>query len=77
MSAIRDAAVRLLAEALQLDPARVDDETTLGVTPEWDSLAHLRLVFGIEARFGRQLSPDEIVSLANLRDVVSLLERHR
>lgn len=77
MSTLRDVAVELLVQALQLDPAQVGDETKLGVTPAWDSLAHLRLVFGLEANFGRQLSPDEIVSLGNLRDVVALLERNR
>ena len=73
MDTARDAAIDQMAAALQINPAQVSETTALGITPEWDSLAHLRLVLGIETRLGRQLTPDEIVSLASLRDVVALL----
>jgi acyl carrier protein len=75
MSDARAAATRLLAEALQIDPTQIDDGTALGITPEWDSLAHMRLVVGIETHLARQLRPEAIVGLANLSDLVALLER--
>lgn len=77
MDTARDAAIDQMAAALQINPAQVSETTALGITPEWDSLAHLRLVLGIETRLGRQLTPDEIVSLASLRDVVALLAAWR
>lgn len=74
MSGIREHAVRLLAQALQLDSSAVDDSTALGVSPQWDSLAHLRLVLALEEQLGRQLTPQAIVALNNLEDIVALLK---
>ncbi|MEM9288357.1 MAG: acyl carrier protein [Pseudomonadota bacterium] len=48
-------------------------ETSLLTTPAWDSLAHIRLVLAVEAHVGRQLTPDEIVSIVSLSDVHVLL----
>lgn len=73
MSGTQDQAVRLLAGALQIDPSAVDGSTALGVTPQWDSLAHLRLILSLEDRLGRQLTPQAIVAIHGLKDVVSLL----
>ena len=73
MSAAQDQAVQLLAEALKVDPALVDDTTALGITPQWDSLAHLNLILSLEDRLGRKLEPQAIVSITGLKDVVTLL----
>jgi acyl carrier protein len=66
-------AARLLAGALQIDPSAVDNTTALGVTPQWDSLAHLRLILSLEDELGGRLTPQAIVAINGLEDVVSLL----
>lgn len=74
MTTSRDTAIDLLAEALVLTAAEVDDATALGVTAQWDSLAHLRLILALEGNLGRRLTPEEIVSIASLSDVVAIIE---
>jgi acyl carrier protein len=66
-------AKKLLAEAAHCDPASVPDDVRLGRFERWDSLAHLRLVLGIEAQIGRQLDPDETVRIETLADITTLL----
>ena len=73
MSALNACARRLLAAALGLDPARLPDDAAIGLTEEWDSLAHMRLVAAIEGELGRQISAEAIVSLASLGDVERVL----
>ncbi|PKL77621.1 MAG: hypothetical protein CVV27_04935 [Candidatus Melainabacteria bacterium HGW-Melainabacteria-1] len=48
----------------------------LGLTPEWDSLAHLRLVAEVEARFSLRLSQAEILSLKDLPSLKAILTQH-
>jgi acyl carrier protein len=64
----------LLADATNCDPATIPDDVRLGQFELWDSLAHLRLVLGIEQRLGRQLDPDEAVRIETLADIAQLVE---
>ena len=65
------AAEQLLAQVLNLRAVPAD--ATLGHPPEWDSLAHMRLVLALEERMGKPLSAMQIVSLACLADIEALL----
>lgn len=65
------AAEQFLAEVLNLPTVPAD--ATLGHPPEWDSLAHMRLVLALEERMGKPLSAMQIVSLAGLADIEALL----
>jgi acyl carrier protein len=65
----------LLAEAASCDAAAISDDVRIGRFDRWDSLAHLRLVLGIEQRIGRQLDPDEAVRIESLADIAALLAR--
>lgn len=63
----------LLADALFLAPEDLPDDAALGDTPEWDSLAHTRLILALEDQLQRPLRPEETVSLASLQDLADLL----
>jgi acyl carrier protein len=69
----RHQAKTLLAEAANCDPATIPDDVRIGRFERWDSLAHLRLVLGIEERIGRELDPDEAVRIESLSDIAALL----
>ena len=56
-------AIHLLGKALNMAPQEIGPDTRLGLVPQWDSLAHMRLILAIEARLGRQLDPREILSI--------------
>lgn len=64
----------IIAGALGIDASRVDGSMGLAVTPEWDSLAHFRLVLAVEDALQRKLDPAEIVSLTNLASVAALIQ---
>jgi acyl carrier protein len=66
-------AKKLLAEAAHCEPAMIPDDVRIGRFERWDSLAHLRLVLGIEAQIGRQLDPAETVRIETLADIAALL----
>ena len=73
MSSSLNKATELLAQALMLQPEQINSDTALGATPQWDSLAHMRLILALEEYLGRQLPPDAIISIATLEDVTTLL----
>ena len=74
MSAAREQARSLSAQALKLAPDDIDEQTAPGVTPQWDSLAHMNLILALEEQLGRQMDAEAIVSIAGLADVIAVLE---
>lgn len=74
MSTTGKLAADLLAQALKIDAAMVDDTTAPGLTPQWDSLAHMNLILAIEENLGRQLDAGAIVAIASLQDIENLLQ---
>jgi len=73
MTGVRDEAVRLVAKALGIQLSEVDETTALGITPQWDSLAHMRLILAVEKKLNKKLGPEEIVGLTGIQDVIDLL----
>lgn len=63
----------IMAEAMGLNAADITAETAIHNTPQWDSLAHMRMILGLEEALGRSLSPDDIVSIASADDIAKIL----
>jgi acyl carrier protein len=63
----------IIATALNMDMTEVGENTGLATTPQWDSLAHFRLVLALEERLERKLDPIEIVSIVNVAAVEALV----
>ena len=63
----------LLAAALNLPEQDVGKSTMIGVTEQWDSLAHMRLMLALEEALGGELDMEAVVNIANLSDVEAML----
>jgi len=64
----REAFVAFAAEVLKVDRARLSGETACGTIPEWDSVAHLRLVMEAEKHFGTYYPLEKIPSIKKIDD---------
>ena len=67
-------AKQLLAEAISADSAAVPDDARIGSFERWDSLAHMRLILGLEQQVGRELDTDEVLRIECLEDVRRILQ---
>lgn len=74
MNDLKDKATEILASALGLDTDSIGPDIGLGITPQWDSLAHMRIVLALERILGRQLPAQDIMSIASVNDVAVLLK---
>ncbi len=61
---------QIVAESLNVPPERLTEESGLGLTPGWDSMAHVSILVSIEQEFGIQV--DE--TLMNCRTIAELVE---
>ncbi|HEY0522781.1 MAG TPA: acyl carrier protein [Stellaceae bacterium] len=66
---------QVFGEILKIDPSRISDETAPDNTPQWDSLATMRLVVAVQDAFSVQLSITEIMAMRTVGLVRSILRR--
>jgi acyl carrier protein len=55
------------------DAIVLTDETTAEELPEWDSLAHINLMFSIEQEFGVQFVNNQLAEFANIGELKRFL----
>jgi len=67
----------VMAETFNRDDLHVTRATTAGDVEEWDSLSHIRLILGIEEEFSLSFSSLEASGLANVGELVDLIERKK
>jgi acyl carrier protein len=61
-----DALIQLFAEVLQVEPAKLNDNSSPDNVKQWDSLAAMHLVAAIEDTFKVQLSTKEIMKMSTI-----------
>jgi acyl carrier protein len=53
----------------------IKNETTAQDVPGWDSLTHIDLIIQIEEEFGITFTVNDLIGLANVGEMLSLIER--
>jgi acyl carrier protein len=56
------------------DELVLTEETTAADVPGWDSLAHVNLMFAVEAEFGLQFIGNQFAEFENVGELVRFLE---
>lgn len=67
-------ALEIVGGALGLDTSQVPADAAIGRLERWDSLAHMRIILGLEERLDRQLTAEEVVGISALHDIERLLK---
>jgi acyl carrier protein len=65
---------QVILETLNLDEWEIEDHTTAGEVPGWDSLSHINVILGVEKRFGVRFSSLEILKLKTVGDLQKLVD---
>lgn len=66
-----EAFMAFAAEVLHTEREAISPDTAYGSIPEWDSVAHLRLVMEAEKRFGVSYRLERIPEIKTIRDFLS------
>lgn len=76
MSALQEAK-EILSGCLFVPTERIGDDASLQSIKELDSLSFAAIATELEERLGRPMDPVDLIRLRTVRDLASLLERHR
>lgn len=71
---MKDRLKSVMAEAFNINDDQIEETSSIETLAEWDSLAHLKLIVGIEQAFGIQVEEDQIVNLNSFPAILQYLE---
>ncbi len=74
MDSIEQKVKDIIASVLEVGVDAIDDDTAIGDLPEWDSLHHIRIISAIESEFNFRFTPDVMMDLEDVSDIVSATE---
>ncbi|MDQ2898767.1 MAG: acyl carrier protein [Acidobacteriota bacterium] len=69
MATVHRRVQRVFREIFDDDAMEVNDETSAKSVPEWDSLAHVRLIIALEEEFDIKFTTREVVQMGCLGDL--------
>jgi acyl carrier protein len=65
--------IRLLSEVLDVEDSVINEDLGIGDIPEWDSLAQLNIVTGLENEFNININVEEVLDLEYVDDIFDLV----
>lgn len=64
----------IIAEILNVSVDDIADDTAIGDIAEWDSLHHIQIISAIEKKFDFRFTPDIMMDLEDVSDIVNATE---
>lgn len=64
----------IIASILNVPVDQIEDDTAIGDIAEWDSLHHIQIMSAIEREFGFRFTPDVMMDLEDVSDIVNATE---
>ncbi len=64
----------IIAKVLEAPIEEINEDTAIGDIPSWDSLHHLQIIATIEKNFGFRFTPDVMMDLEDVGDIVKATE---
>ena len=63
---------KMIASNLNISVDLVQDELSVGDIPEWDSLAHMRLIAALDSELGIVLDIEQSLDIEDVRDIIDV-----
>ena len=63
---------KMIASNLNISVDLVEDELSVGDIPEWDSLAHMRLIAALDSELGIVLDIEQSLDIEDVRDIIDV-----
>jgi acyl carrier protein len=68
--------ISAFSDSLGINPDLVTDELEYNTIPEWDSLAHMKMIAALENSFGIMLDTDDIIDMNSIKAAKQILAKY-
>ena len=63
--------IEIVATTCDVDKSEVNENSTVGDFPAWDSVGHLSILSSIEEAFDISFEPEEMMEMEDVKDIVA------
>jgi acyl carrier protein len=67
------AAIEVVAKALDLSADTLSPESSMENTPAWDSTTHMTICLALEQRFGKSMDLDTVYNATSVRELAAFI----
>lgn len=64
----------VVAKALEISEAMLNENSAIGETPNWDSLKQVTIIGDLEINYGIQISNEDIEKFTNMKSIIDLYD---
>jgi len=73
---IEERVIKIIAEAIDVESNKIDEDTAIGDFPNWDSMGQLIIITSLEKEFDIKFDPEDIMDLEDVGDMISAIEEY-
>lgn len=73
---IEDKVKEIIADAIEIQVNKIDEDTAIGDFPKWDSMGQIIIISSLEKEFKIQFDPEVIMDLEDVGDMIEAVEEH-
>ncbi len=71
---ILEKVIEVIAEICSVDKSEVNENSTVGDFPAWDSMGHLSILSRVEEVFDISFEPEEMMEMEDVNDIVEAVK---
>lgn len=71
---VKEKVLEIIASVCEAEIANVNENSTIGDFPQWDSMGHLTILSNIEEAFDINFEPEEMMDLEDVHDIIVAVE---
>ena len=68
--------IKIIAEAIDIEVNKIDEDTAIGDFPNWDSMGQLIIITSLEKEFDIKFDPEDIMELEDVGDMIAAIEEY-
>jgi len=73
---IEENVIKIIAEAINVEVNKIDEDTAIGDFPNWDSMEQLIIITSLEEKFDIKFDPEEIMEMEDVADMIETIEKY-
>lgn len=62
--------IEIIADVCDVEKSEINENSTIGDFPAWDSVGHLTILSSVEEAFDISFEPEEMMELEDVKDIV-------
>jgi len=71
---ILEKVIEIVAATCDVDKSEVNENSTVGDFPAWDSVGHLSILSNVEETFDISFEPEEMMEIEDVNDIVEAVK---